>query len=116
VTIVIDPTDARSIRALDVLATAPDWLATRVRREDGSAVKAYAIPSQSRPSLRHLADCRACTCEDYLRRGVPCKHVLAVRLHVARLKGPIAPRLCRQCGGRLPPTLVATTCEDCRPF
>ena len=59
--------------------------ATAVRKghtKDGRGV--CAVPSQSSDVL-HMADTRAWTCRDFERRQDACKHVLAIRLHVARL-------------------------------
>jgi hypothetical protein len=83
VTITIDPADPRSIRALEVLQTADRWQRCRTR----SGRKAYAVPSQSHENAFHLVDCFGCSCQDFLRRRQLCKHVLAVRLHVTRIKG-----------------------------
>ena len=80
-TITVSTSDPRSLKALAILETADRW--QKGRTKDGRAF--YAVPSQSGDVL-HMADCRACTCRDYQRRQDACKHVLAVRLHVARLK------------------------------
>jgi len=81
-TIVVSTSDARSLKALALLETADRW--QKGHTKDGRSF--YAVPSQSGDVL-HMVDCRACTCRDFERRQDACKHILAVRLHVARLKG-----------------------------
>jgi SWIM zinc finger len=77
-TITISSQDPRSIRAIEIAATSNQWL--KCRGHDGS--KRYGVSSQSEPGRYYLADTRTCDCPDAQRRGLPCKHVLAVRLHV----------------------------------
>ena len=81
-TVAISFEDPRSIKAISIAAEAGQWAKCRTR--DGS--KRYGIPSQSVDGLYYLTDTRACTCPDAQRRGLPCKHVLAVRLHVAHVR------------------------------
>ncbi|MBI4491920.1 MAG: SWIM zinc finger family protein [Chloroflexi bacterium] len=78
----IDTTDPRSLKALSILEGSGQWL--KCRTKDGR--KAFGIPSQSEPNKYHLVDCQSCTCQDYQRRGGPCKHITAVRLYCARAK------------------------------
>jgi SWIM zinc finger len=78
----ISRTDPRSIKAVEIAAGAGQWLKCHTR--DGS--KRYGVPSQSAAGLHYLADCHTCTCQDFARRQQPCKHVLAVRLHVAGVR------------------------------
>ena len=80
-TITVSTADPRSLKALALLEGADRWQKGHTR--DGRSF--YAVPSQSGDVL-HMADTRACTCRDYERRQQACKHVLAVRLHVARLQ------------------------------
>ncbi len=80
-TITVSTADPRSLKALALLEGADRW--QKGHNRDGRSF--YAVPSQS-GSVLHMADTRACTCRDYERRQQACKHVLAVRLHVARLK------------------------------
>lgn len=79
-TITVSTSDPRSVKALAVLATADRW--HRGHTKAGRSF--YAIPSSDG---RHVywTDTRECTCPDFARRGVACKHVLAVRLRVAQL-------------------------------
>ena len=81
-TITVSTTDPRSLKALAILETADRWVRGH-RKSDGRSF--YAVPSQSSDVL-HMTDTRACTCRDVQRRQAPCKHVLAVRLHLARLR------------------------------
>src|SRR5438067_11931325 len=81
-TITISSNAPRSIKALQIAAEVGQWL--KCRGADGS--KRYGIPSQSVARLYYLADTRSCTCPDFQRRSAPCKHIVAVRLHVARIR------------------------------
>jgi SWIM zinc finger len=74
--------DPRSTKAVALAAGAGQWLKCHTR--DGR--KRYGVPSQSAAGLYYLADCRTCTCPDFQRRQQACKHVLAVRLHVAGVR------------------------------
>lgn len=87
-TITISSSDPRSLKAVEIAATSGQWL--KCRGADGS--KRYGIPSQSVAGLYYLTDTRACTCPDFQRRGGPCKHIAAVRLHVARIRAEHARR------------------------
>ena len=80
-TITVSTADPRSLKALALLEGADRW--QKGHTKDGRSF--YAVPSQSGTVL-HMADTRACTCRDFERRQEACKHVLAVRLHVARLQ------------------------------
>ena len=75
-------------KVLALTSTAGQWLRCHLR--DGR--KAFGVPSQSTPGLYYLVDLRTCTCPDARVRGVPCKHVAAVRLHVARIRAEQARR------------------------
>jgi hypothetical protein len=81
-TITIDSTNPRSVAALGLMLEAGQWAKTHLK--DGQ--KFYGVPSRSRPGLIHLTDTQTCTCEDHTARGVECAHILAVRLHVARVQ------------------------------
>jgi hypothetical protein len=74
-------TDPRADRARFIATTAGQWLKCHT-----VAGKRYGVPSQSQPHRFYLVDTRTCDCPDFQRRGGPCKHVLAVRLHVARVR------------------------------
>ena len=87
-TITIDTNDSRSRKALEIAAEAGQWAKCRTR--DGH--KLYAVPSQHDANVRYLADLNTCTCPDFQRRGGPCKHIVAVRLHVARIRAEHAQR------------------------
>jgi len=81
-TITVSTTDPRSLKALAVLETADRWHKGHTR----SGRSFYAVPSSTDPNGFHMTDCRECTCQDFIRRGLDCKHILAVRLYVARLQ------------------------------
>jgi SWIM zinc finger len=74
-------TDPRADRARFIATTAGQWLKCHT-----VAGKRYGVPSQSQPHRVYLVDTHTCDCPDFQRRGGPCKHVLAVRLHVARVR------------------------------
>ncbi len=80
----VSTSDPRSLKALDILQTADRWL--RIRVAEGQHI--YAVPSQSAPGAAYVTDTDTCTCPDFERRQEPCKHVLAVRLHIERLSQP----------------------------
>jgi hypothetical protein len=86
--VTIDTTNPRSVAALGLMAGAGQWGKAHLR--DGQ--RYYAVPSRSRPGRYHLADCQSCTCEDHKNRGAECAHILAVRLHVARVKAQTSRR------------------------
>lgn len=76
----LDLADPRAAKALVIAADAGQWLKCRT----GDGRKLYGIPSQSKRGMYHMANTQQCDCPDFTRwhRG-DCKHVLAVRLHVA---------------------------------
>jgi hypothetical protein len=80
-------TDPRTDRARFIASTASQWLKCHT-----VAGKRYGIRSSTNPDRVYLVDTRTCDCPDAQRRGLPCKHVLAVRLHVARLRAEQAGR------------------------
>jgi len=81
-TITIDSTDKRSVRALAVLSTSDRWH----RGHTKSGRSFWAVPSSTDPNHFYMVDVRACTCRDHTTRGVDCAHMLAVRLKVAQIK------------------------------
>jgi hypothetical protein len=88
-TVTIDASDSRSIKALEIAAGARSWL--KVRSADGEL--GYGIPSSCQPGRFYLVTAEACDCPDFRRFGLTgarigqvgehraCKHVRAVRLH-----------------------------------
>jgi len=74
-TVTIDPTDPRSVRALAVLATADRWVKGH-RKGDGRAF--FVIPGSV--GRIYFTDTRDCTCPDRRQRDETCKHILAVQL------------------------------------
>ena len=87
-TITVSTADPRSLKALELLAGAERWVRGH-RKADGRSF--YAVPSQTTDAV-YMVDTRECTCPDFQRRQQPCKHVIACRLHVARLKAAQQPR------------------------
>jgi len=85
----ISADDPRSIRAIEIAATADEW---RVYR-DADGYAAYGVPSQSAPGRFYLVTLSTCDCPDFERTAQAppaaaesteqraCKHILAVRLH-----------------------------------
>ncbi len=73
--------DLRTDRARFIAADAGQWLKCWT-----PAGKRYGIPAQSKPGRYYLVDTRTCDCPDFQRRGAPCKHVLAVRQHVTKVR------------------------------
>jgi predicted nucleic acid-binding Zn finger protein len=88
VTITVSTADKRSVKALEILADAGQWL--KIRSVDGR--KYYGVRSQANPETIYFVDCSGCSCPDFLRRleresPTPCKHMLAVALNCARVNG-----------------------------
>ena len=88
-TITVSTADPRSVKAFAILADAGEWLKFTTR--DGR--KFYGMRSQANPDTIYSVDCYGCDCPDFLERlehgraSLPCKHVLAVQLHCARVNG-----------------------------
>jgi predicted nucleic acid-binding Zn finger protein len=129
VTITVSTDDRRSVKALAILADAGQWL--KIRAADGR--KYYGVRSQANPETIYFVDCVGCSCPDFLRRleresPSPCKRMLAVGLHCARVNGRKAqlaesrrralrpqPRECGVCNVTHPcehcPRMQSCTCE-----
>jgi hypothetical protein len=87
------PPSANEARAV-ALAPLVDWLPERTRRAEVLHVQplgehVYAVESESQPGLTYRVTLRPpgepgegepvqCECADFLYRGIPCKHLLAV--------------------------------------
>ena len=88
-TITVSTSDPRSVKALAILADSGQWL--KIKTRDGR--KFYGVRSQANPDTVYSVDCYGCDCPDFLKRleygraSFPCKHVLAVQLHCARVNG-----------------------------
>lgn len=76
----IDTQDSRTAKALQIAANAGQWI--RVRSKEGRPL-AFGVPSQTHSGTYYMATTQSCTCEDFKRRGQPCKHIAAVALIVA---------------------------------
>jgi hypothetical protein len=114
-TITVSTADPRSVKALALLEGAARW--QKGHTHDGRSF--YCVPSATVPGLLHMASTRDCSCKDREHRGVDCCHMLAVRLHVARLGAE------RQATPKAKPAPVFSgscplhfkfrpTCGDCR--
>jgi SWIM zinc finger len=68
--------DPRGPKAVELALRAGGWLKCRAR----NGQKYYGVPS-STPDRYYLTTQHACTCPDFERRALPCKHIYAVRLH-----------------------------------
>jgi len=91
-TIEISSENLRSIKAIQIAASAGQWM--KCRTTAGS--KAYGIRSSRDANHVYLVTCSTCTCQDAARHpGKPCKHQLAVRLHVELTKAGALPRPAR---------------------
>ena len=86
--VTIDTTNPRAVAALGLMLNAGQWGKAHLR--DGQ--RFYAIPSRTQPNVRYLTDLHSCTCPDHKYRGVECSHILAVRLHVARVRAQASRR------------------------
>ena len=73
--------DPRSLKASELAAGAGQW--AKAYLPDGT--KCYVVPSSEWGAF-YLANLRSCTCPDFVERRQACKHVLAVRLHVERVR------------------------------
>jgi SWIM zinc finger len=79
-TIPISDEDPRTIKALEIAASAGQWL--KCRTADGR--KAYGIRSRRDADHIYFVTRSHCDCQDFQRRQQACKHILAVELHCAR--------------------------------
>jgi hypothetical protein len=118
-TIIISSEEPRCIKAIEIAASAGQWLKCRTR--DGQ--KAFGVPSQCKPGRYYLVTCSSCDCQDFRRNGLsgarlghsgehrPCKHVLAVRLYCELAKAQQArPALSRR--GHLSVVATAARYDD----
>src|SRR5262249_49028630 len=86
-TIPISAHDPRTIKALEIAASAGQWLKCRT----AYGRKAYGIRSRRDADHIYLVTRSRCDCQDFQRRQQPCKHILAVELHCARLDAKRVP-------------------------
>jgi predicted nucleic acid-binding Zn finger protein len=93
-TITVSTENPRSCKALALLEGAEQWL--KIRRK-GDGVKFYVIPG----SQGHVywTNCGECSCPDFQHRGVECKHITAVKLHVAKVQAERPVRRSLAAGG-----------------
>lgn len=95
-TIEVVPTSANQARSV-ALTPLVEWLPERTRRAEELQVKAlgngrFEVQSESSPDQTYHVTFRqpgeagegemiSCECADFLYRGIPCKHLLAVARH-----------------------------------
>lgn len=93
-TVTLTSTDSRHAKAILLAADPGQWL----RPEHLIAGRrAVGIPSQTRRGLYHWTDGITCSCYDFRRRQLPCKHVIAHRLDaIARPRPATRQRRCRR--------------------
>jgi len=80
-TVTLNSSDSRHAKAILLVADSGQWLRPKTS-VDGHRV--FGIPSQRVRGLYHWADLdgRTCTCQDWVRRALDCKHITAARLYV----------------------------------
>ncbi len=80
-TVTIDANDSRSIKGLEIAATAESWI--RCTARDGRQL--LGIPSQCREGAYYLVDVNngTCDCQDFRRHGLQgaCKHLRGALLN-----------------------------------
>jgi len=76
-TVTLTSSEQRHSKAILIAADAGQWLRPD-RLIDGR--RAVGIPSQTKHGLYHWTDGVTCSCYDFRRRQLPCKHVIAHRL------------------------------------
>jgi hypothetical protein len=87
VSVTISADDPRTIRAIEIAAGADLWLKGRNRAGE----EVFGVPSQRDPDHYYIVTRSSCDCSDFRRGGEsgearPCKHVLAVWLHIELVK------------------------------
>ncbi len=94
-TIQVSTTDARTAKAIALLATADRWLKI-TSKVDGR--RYYVVPGSN--GRVYWARPDACSCPDATHRGVTCKHMVATALYAAKVNAerqqpkrkPVTPR------------------------
>lgn len=86
-TVVATVAEQRQLRAEVIAEGFKSWIpCTTVFASDHPGEQTvFAIPSQTRVGVYHLANHQRCGCHDSRRRSGPCKHVRAVRLVLRQL-------------------------------
>ncbi len=79
-TIQVSTTDARTARAIELLASADRWLKI-TSKLDGR--RYYVVPGST--GRVYWARPDACSCPDATHRGVTCKHMVATALWAAKV-------------------------------
>jgi hypothetical protein len=76
-TVTLTSSDSRHAKAILITADSGQWL--RPNRPIAGR-RAVGIPSQTKRGLYHWTDGVTCSCYDFRRRQLPCKHVFAYKL------------------------------------
>lgn len=76
-TVTLTSTEARHAKAVLLVADSGQWLRP-AQLVDGH--RAVGIPSQTKRGLYHWTDGHTCSCYDFRRRQLACKHVMAHRI------------------------------------
>jgi hypothetical protein len=78
--------EQRAFRAEVIASNFRQWIPVRTRFCGGApgGTAAYAIPSQTRLGLYHIANLDRCGCFDSRRRAGACKHRRAIRIVLAQ--------------------------------
>jgi hypothetical protein len=76
-TVTLTSSEQRHAKAILIAADSGQWLRPD-RLIDGR--RAVGIPSQTKRGLYHWTDGVTCSCYDFRRRQLACKHVIAYRL------------------------------------
>ncbi len=113
-TITLDTTVPRSVKALALLPQARTWTTGRCKC-DGRAF--LIAPGSNGHSYYVDARGAECTCPDRQARRTTCKHMLVARLLLVERGEPAAPTTqratCRVCTQLLPVGLLAGLCDAC---
>ena len=124
--VTVSSDDARSVKALALLAASDRWTKGH-RKSDG---RPFFVIHGSNGAV-YWTDCRDCTCPDFARNapqelGFACKHILAVRCWKLQRDGQakqdrakVQPKAkpaptCRVCTGPLPKGVLSGVCSECQ--
>jgi SWIM zinc finger len=84
-TVTLTSSELRHSKAILLAADAGQWLRPGRLIEGRRAV---GIPSQTKRGLYHWTDGHTCSCYDFRRRELACKHVIAHRLDAIARQQP----------------------------
>lgn len=72
----LDTSDSRTVKAIELAATAGQW----ARCHTANGQKMFGIPSSTDPLHLYLVTMTSCTCPSFAHSGRDCKHVIACRI------------------------------------